>query len=316
MPILELIYRNNFIVNILLSIALFLLSIFIPLFYKKKQRPKYISKSRTTITSLDSEFSDLETYYKKNKIEKLTETRLYFWNAGDTSIRKWHLLKATPVTIHIPDDIEICQIDHVSTQDLKTTLEIHKNECGNYELSFEAMQKNDGVCFRFLHSGNENCSMSVLGKLDGLLQIKKAKISSDPYQKITWLDKLFCNTTFRALVPSILFFISAIYAVNALVNELSFRALPEYRSFSTWFSPLTLESNTFSRYIRISITLFLLALSTFFSFRTHTPIPVTLMLLSKERAGYTFLYTLKAPNHTKKGTEPPNHSSTKKPLLN
>ena len=274
MTILEWLDINDFWASVALSILINFIFMIISVFREIKQNPRYSIESRTIISdtaSLKSEFNELEVYYKDSIIRNLTETRLYFWNAGRKSIRESHLLKATPIEIKIPDDIVVYNFEYASTLDLEKTLGMNKTEQGDYKISFDAMQRHDGICFKILHSGKEDCSISIIGKLDNLIKIKKSKTLPEP----NYTEKIVFGTMFCA---------STALLVYTIINELSLRMIYYDVSPITWSGLISasVESSQFGTYMMISIFFMIATGGLFFYLMRFPPIPIKLLYISKQ----------------------------------
>ncbi|MCL2566007.1 MAG: hypothetical protein FWE24_09405 [Defluviitaleaceae bacterium] len=286
MAFLEWLYLHNVIISLLLSPILSLILFGISFFFTKRQKPKFFTRSRAIITNLKSEFGELKVFYKDIQITNLTETHVFLWNAGRKSIRTNDLLKATPIVISIPSDIKTYRISYVSTPDLGKTIQFFKSQQGGYELSFDAMQKHDGICIRVLHSGNEENSISVNGKLDGRIKVKEAtKPSSDP-DDTSFINKTLCNIT----LSLILLCASIAVAIYASINRLSLELLPRVHHFS--LSPFMsgVEANEYSSFLLISIVLLFFAIMIFFN--ASNSIPNKLIYLAQKHDEYLSLFDL------------------------
>ena len=285
MAFLEWLYSYNIIISAVLGPILSLILFIISLLLTKRKKPKFFTRSRKIITTLESEFRDLKVYYKNSLIVNLTETRVFFWNAGRQSIRTNDLLKATPIVVSIPSEIEIYSISYISTPDLGKTIIFSEKEQEGYELSFDAMQKHDGICVRVLHSGNEENAISVTGKLDGRIKIKKAtKTSYDP-DNTSFINKTPCNIA----LSLILLCASTAVAIYAIINRLSLEILPRVLQLTT--SPfVSVEGNEFITHIIISIVLLFFAIMIFFN--GSNSVPNKLIYLSKKNNEYLSLFDL------------------------
>jgi len=281
----ELIIKHNVIISIFTGLVSCFLSIIFPVFLAKKQKPKYAVKNQTIITNSESKFEGLEVLFYKKPIENLTLTRLYFWNAGNKSIRKRDTLIATPISLSIPKNIDIYKIEYISTKDLSKTLEMKENSQSGYEFSFDAMQKHDGVCFKILHSGKEDCPISIDGKLDG--QIKIEKSNNDP-------DFPFNYYLVKMLFLMVISFASMAFMIHTIINRISLEASPYLMSFTTmdYIYGVGIESNEFVRRIIASICLLILTPIVLYKILSHTPLPSKLMLASEKHENYKILFIL------------------------
>ena len=286
MTFLEWLYLHNVILSLLFSPIFGLIFFGMPFLLIKKQKPRFFIRSRAIITNLTSEFGELEVSYRNNPIVNLTETRIFFWNAGRKSIRENDLLTATPIVVSIPSEIETYRISYISTPDLGKTIKIFEGRKGEYELSFEAMQKHDGVCVSVLHSGSEENTIIVNGKLDQRIKVRKAEnTSSDPS------DTSFINkTSYKIILSLILLCASMAVATYASINRLSLELLPRFFQFSSspFMAEFGIEGNEFISLIILSIVLLFLAFVIFFNASNN--IPNKLIYLSQKNNEYLPLY--------------------------
>lgn len=70
---------------------------------KKFKRPCYAIRSLGVVEDITNKSKSLEIYYAGQKIERLTITRIAFWNAGNETIDKRDIAPADPILslIHI-----------------------------------------------------------------------------------------------------------------------------------------------------------------------------------------------------------------------
>jgi len=288
--ILEFAVEHSGIISLVLAPVFCLLGIVGTNILTKKQKPVSVTNSHSIINNLKSDFGELEVLYNKVKIDNLTKTRIYFWNAGRKSIRKFDLVEATPIMLYTPSDIDIYKINYIATPDLGKTLQVKETHSKGYMITFDAMQKDDGVYFEVLHSGSESCTVNLIGSIDNKVSICKSSYNSDN----DLVERFFYNVIFRMGLPIILLCASIGFALYAFINRISL-VLAEYFwpiSMSLLLQDTGFEVNYFLRYIVFSILLMGLALLISWSCSRNIPIPNELLDISKKYNEYRQLYII------------------------
>ena len=271
----------SFIPGVILSVIFMLL----PVYVLSKPKPKYVSRTKE-ITQFHSKLDEFEVVYKYRgkKINCLSETILYIWNARNKSIRKSDLLKATPITIKIPKSITLYRVDYIATQDIDKSLEIHQNDKGDYVLSFDAMQKHDGVCFKILHSGDAKSKIVMEGKLDGRIKVKKGTTMFDADRNRPLI--IFNNAITRILIPFFIFISSSTLGIHSLINRYGLRQMLN-PAFGT--GPMQLE-NQFQTLMTLSVSLLFLALYLFYNALTCLPNEIAFLTYRKEQQKNLYIF--------------------------
>ena len=147
-------------------------------FYKRgirKKEPVYSIRSFNLISDYVSKYQYLSVKYKTNKVERLTVSKLVFFNRGDETISKQDIDTVNHLAVvgdngSVLLDAKVLQANNASNNfKLDVDSEPHeKNSTGNYLLGFDYVDKNQGAVIEVIHTGLSSKDLVIKGDIIGV----------------------------------------------------------------------------------------------------------------------------------------------------
>lgn len=160
------------IIGIVLAVIFYVRSI-------KDRVPCFEVNSNTLIEGLHKALDGLQLHYKGAPQERITVTKLAFWNAGRETIDKRDLVEADPIGIACPSALAILdiQVTQVSAKSNSVRLGSAVDQGGVhfYPIDFEYLDNKDYFVIQIVHSGQDSEDIVVKGKIKGVKDIEKSK---------------------------------------------------------------------------------------------------------------------------------------------
>jgi hypothetical protein len=196
--------------NPLLIILTFLITVGTPIwgiysYYDKGQKPKYFIKS-TTIISKPSEVSQIEIYYQQQIVNAVTISKILFFNAGKSSIRRNDIAKKKPIRISLKQGINILNAEVIYRKKQDNDFNIR---CENNDIiiDFDFLEKGDGGIIQIVHTGQNETDINLVGKVIGVNITYAPLIEESKTIKEVVLKK-FLNNTLPYLLGIFFFYIT------------------------------------------------------------------------------------------------------------
>lgn len=173
---------------------------------KKDRVPCFEVNSNTLIEGLHKALDGLQLHYKGTPQERITVTKLAFWNAGRETIDKRDLVETDPIGIACPStlailDIQVTQVSAKSNS-VKLGGAVDQGDVHFYPIDFEYLDNKDYFVIQIVHSGKESEHIEVKGKIKGVKEIVKttdAKIDKRFFKLIPFafgLEKMLSSRVF------------------------------------------------------------------------------------------------------------------------
>ncbi len=163
-------------------------------------------------------FPRLAVQWDGQAIENLCVSRVAIWNAGNTPIRSDQFIQSNPIRVVPLAATRILNADtiHASRHDLPVSIEIGDERKIHLRFgSDEALEQNDGIVLRILHSG-QSCSTvgfrvegRVIGNKDGFRAYSTVGWDISPVRVLGWLS-----------------FAGSLFLILASLSALSSKVLP------------------------------------------------------------------------------------------
>lgn len=213
------------IIGIILAIYFYFLS-------KKERIPCFEVNSKTLIEGLNRTLEGIQLHYKGIQQERITVSKLSFWNAGTETIDARDLVEADPIGISFPLNIQILDIQVISVSAKSNSVELGEpvtREAINFlPVTFEYLDHNDFFVVQIVHNGSDREKIRISGKVKGVKAIKKIsdlyidnnifKILPIPRE----LERLISSRSFMKYAGSLSYiFFGAVGAWNLLQGNLS-----------------------------------------------------------------------------------------------
>lgn len=137
-----------------LAIVSILLAVYFYIKSKKEKIPCFEESNNTLIEGLSKSLDRLEIHYKNTIQERITVTKLAFWNAGRDTIDRNNLVHSDPVRVVCPRDIDIldAQVIQVSAKANSVSLNGPINDAETYyEIVFDYLDNRDFFVIQIVH---------------------------------------------------------------------------------------------------------------------------------------------------------------------
>lgn len=131
----------------------------------------YIGPSRATIVDVTGPTpSELQVLYRGNPVRSrnVVAATIYFWNDGRMPIRPGDVLE--PITVELGSTSEILETRMLRTSRPVTKLslgDVPPGSRNHLPLSFEILEKSDGVAIQIIYAGDSYAPISVKGTVVG-----------------------------------------------------------------------------------------------------------------------------------------------------
>lgn len=220
-------FANNPLVSIgSLGLAVFGIVLAI-VFYIRSQKnnvPCFDNSSNTLIEGLHKALDGLEVRYKGVSQERITITKVIFWNDEKDTIDKNDLVKSDHLRIVCPNDIEILDIQIVSDNTERNSIvlgdQVVEEDAISYPVSFEYLDHEEHFIIQIIHNGDTSGRFAVSGKIKGVKSITKVtdanKAPALIFSYIPFMgpfEKIMSSPIFYKYIGSLLYFSGAVYAV-------------------------------------------------------------------------------------------------------
>ncbi len=188
---------NTIATNPYLTITSFLLAIlsifFAVVFYlksKREKRPRYEIYTQTLIEGPDTEFSDLKILYKNEPQERITISKLAFWNAGRETINKTDMTETDALRIEVAPDARVLDVKLLSQSEPSNQFDLGSvtnsdkpKEKTIIPLLFDYIDHRNAAVIQLIHTGDHSTKIRVYGKIKGAERIEKVRNLSSMYTK-------------------------------------------------------------------------------------------------------------------------------------
>jgi hypothetical protein len=139
-------------------------------FYKKSEKhksPVYFMKSNNLIQDNRYKLNGLDISYKGQKITNLTITEIAFWNQGREVIERDDIVKSELLRIETLEGIEILDAQIIRFNNSTSGVTIEQKNPQRVNLSFDYLEKDNGVTVQIIHTGKETGNIFINGKIKG-----------------------------------------------------------------------------------------------------------------------------------------------------
>jgi len=135
---------------------------------------KYSVLSVPVIADYKSNMDELSVLYKGKEVERLTVSRVAFWNDGWGSIGQEDISKILPITLTIKEPGTILNVKEVYSSSKANGVTIIKNnENDSYRISFDNLDSRMGSVLQVIHTGTSSKEIKLSGKIRGVKSITK-----------------------------------------------------------------------------------------------------------------------------------------------
>jgi len=224
-------FVNNPLVNIG-SLALAVLGVLLAVvFYFRSQKnktPCFENSSNTIVEGLHRSLDGIEVHYKGVAQERITISKVVFWNAGRETIDGHDLVQKDPLRILCPPDIDILDIqivsDNAELNSIKLGEPIELDGDTSYPISFEYLDHEEYFVIQLIHNGNSSDKFIVEGKIKGVKSINRVSDTRpipDIFKYLPFfgpVEKLVSSPIFMKYVGSLMYLSFGLAALWNIFN--------------------------------------------------------------------------------------------------
>jgi len=188
------------------SIVSLALAIYFGVRSHRFKRLGYCSKSTSFVRDYQTKIPELELSYKGIKVRNITLTRFVVWNSGVETVHKTDIAKADPLRLTVADASAILNSEIVPPVRESNVVRLQSTaDRQTLELSFDFLDKEDGVVFDVLHTGRAG-DVSLSGTIKGARQLKyyhKVRVPLSQSQRLWIWAALLILVALIALLSTI-----------------------------------------------------------------------------------------------------------------
>ena len=130
-----------------------------------QKKLKVIISDNELITNKQTKFTKLKIFYDESNVDKLTVTKITFWNNSFAPIRNTDIAQTVPIAITI-DNGNILDVSVLKGHDTPNNVCIENSETTPHCISFEYLNRKEGGLIQIIHTGDIN-SISIPSILIG-----------------------------------------------------------------------------------------------------------------------------------------------------
>lgn len=190
---------DNPIIRLIVVICAILSVVLAFFFYfrgKKEKRPSYVQESSVLVEGLTTALTGLTVLYNDEPQERITVTRLYFWNGGKETIRSEDISDVSPLHAEIKTGTKVLSAKVMHTTDPSCKFEVI-DVTSEYEkptiikFGFAFLDFNDGGLIQIVHTGPATHKFTLGGKIIGANKIEKGRLPKPSIELTAWKGHTF-----------------------------------------------------------------------------------------------------------------------------
>lgn len=175
-------------VGLVITITAIILAIVFYSRSKKVRKPRFYVRSHNLVTDFSSKITKLKMLYGDMQIDRLTVSKIAFWNDGTETIDKVDIANAEPLRIEAVGSYDI--LDANVIKEINPVNKFHVEIINKKEVRilFDFLDKGQGGAIQIVHTGKGSSDIKVDGFVKG---------GGKPSPSYTWgrtakiLDKIF-----------------------------------------------------------------------------------------------------------------------------
>ena len=146
---------------------------------KKEKVPCYQVRSNTLIEGLHKALDGLQLHYKGTLQERLTVTKMVFWNAGRETIDRRDLVAAEPIGIVCSKQLNVLDAQIIQASAVANAVALKKMvELGPdknlYPIEFDYLDNKEFFVVQIVHTGPDDEEFRIRGKIKGVKRIERS----------------------------------------------------------------------------------------------------------------------------------------------
>lgn len=139
---------------------------------QKNKTPCFEGSSNTLIEGLHKSLDGLEIHYKGQSQERITVTKIVFWNAGKDTIDSSDLVELDQLRVATPKSIDILDIKIIDVSSSSNSVSLgnatEDETTKSYPLKFEYLDNEDYFVIQIIHNGSCEEYFHIAGKIKGV----------------------------------------------------------------------------------------------------------------------------------------------------
>jgi hypothetical protein len=142
---------------------------------KKDKIPCFEKSSNTIIEGLHKSLDGLQVHYNNQFQERVTVTKIIFWNAGKETINKIDLVELDQLRVLTPSDVDILDIKILDISTSSNSVEIDEVPANEniYPVSFNYLDHEDYFIIQIIHNGSSKEKFDIQGKIKGVKKLNR-----------------------------------------------------------------------------------------------------------------------------------------------
>lgn len=162
---------------------------------------RYYVISFPVVKDYKSTLEELSVLYQGKEVERLTVSRLAFWNAGWNSIGQEDISKILPVKLDVVEEGVILDAKVVYTTSKANGVKVERNvDGGDYFLLFDNLDPGMGSVLQIIHTGLNSKDMRLDGKIRGVKTLKRSNVKESYQNRIL----PYLSAVFSIMIPIII----------------------------------------------------------------------------------------------------------------
>jgi len=157
---------------------------------KKVRKPRYYIKSHNLVTDFSSKITKLKMLYDNEQIERLTVSKIAFWNGGET-INKVDIADTEPLRIETIGSCDIVDANVIKVVNPVNNFCVEIINKKEVRILFDFLDRGQGGAIQIMHTGKESSDI----KVDGFVKGAGSPLPSFTRNRIFWmLDKVLMTS--------------------------------------------------------------------------------------------------------------------------
>jgi drug/metabolite transporter superfamily protein YnfA len=196
---------------------------------KREKKPYFEVASNTLIEGIHKSLDGLQLQYKGAPQDRITVTKVAFWNAGRDTINKNDLVMVDPIGIICSKRLAILdvQVIQVSSPSNSVSLgeAITRSDEIFFPIEFEYLDEGDFFVVQIVHAGEKSERFKVSGKIKSVKQIERisgTRIEPDFLNLIPFafaFEKMIASRVFIKYGGSLIYVGFGLFGVWNLLHE-------------------------------------------------------------------------------------------------
>jgi len=198
------------------------------IFYRRSLRtkePSFALRTNNLIRNHISAIDGLEVFYKNQKVNNLSVTKMMFWNNGAETIERQHITRTNPLVIFSEEEIQLLDAKVLISNNKASEFSCTLQDKNHALIDFEYLDKGQGAIIQIIHTGISNKNIKIAGQIKGvramymrnfryhkevlpLIFIDNTRLGPTARRRITFLFLLFSGLFFTFIGGTV---ISLIY---------------------------------------------------------------------------------------------------------